>query len=67
MVTLIGFLFIIANVGLLELMDPDLLGPKQQWVYYSYAAGMWMYSTSKYTITYSLMQSGIIWFISKPC
>lgn len=45
MVTLVGFMFIIANVGLLELMDPDLLGPKQQWVYYSYAAGMWLYST----------------------
>jgi ethanolaminephosphotransferase len=45
MVTLLGFFFIIANVGLLELTDPDLLGPKQQWVYYSYAFGVWAYST----------------------
>ena len=45
MVTLIGFFFIIANVVLLELVDPDLLGPKQSWVYYSYAAGVWAYST----------------------
>ena len=27
MVTLIGFLFIIANVGLLEIYMPDLVGP----------------------------------------
>ena len=45
MVTLIGFFFIIGNVGLLELMDPDLAGPKQPWVYYSYAFGVWAYST----------------------
>lgn len=45
MVTLIGFFFIIGNVALLELMDPDLVGPKQSWVYYSYAFGVWAYST----------------------
>lgn len=45
MVTLIGFLFIIANVGLMEIVDHDLVGPKQQWVYYSYAFGVWAYST----------------------
>ncbi len=45
MVTLLGFFFIIANVALLALTDPDLLGPKQQWIYYSYAFGVWAYST----------------------
>lgn len=45
MVTLIGFFFIIANVGLLEVTDHDLAGPKQPWVYYSYAFGVWAYST----------------------
>lgn len=45
MVTLLGFFFIIGNVGLLEFMDPDLTGPKEQWVYYSYAFGVWAYST----------------------
>lgn len=45
MVTLLGFFFIIGNVGLLELTDPDLTGPKDQWVYYSYAFGVWAYST----------------------
>ncbi|KAK5172296.1 uncharacterized protein LTR77_003934 [Saxophila tyrrhenica] len=45
MVTLLGFFFIIGNVALLAVVDPDLLGPKQQWVYYSYAFGVWAYST----------------------
>lgn len=45
MVTLLGFFFIIGNVGLMSLMDPDLLGPKQAWVSYSYAFGVWAYST----------------------
>ncbi|KAF2485378.1 hypothetical protein BDY17DRAFT_322225 [Neohortaea acidophila] len=45
MVTLLGFLFILANVGLMEIKDPDLLGPKETWVYYSYAFGVWAYST----------------------
>jgi ethanolaminephosphotransferase len=45
MVTLIGFLFVIGNVGLQQIMDPDLTGPKQSWVYFSYAFGVWAYST----------------------
>jgi ethanolaminephosphotransferase len=45
MVTLIGFLFVIGNVGLQQIMDPDLTGPKHAWVYYSYAFGVWAYST----------------------
>lgn len=45
MVTLIGFLFVIGNVGLQQLMDPDLTGPQYAWVYYSYAFGVWAYST----------------------
>lgn len=45
MVTLLGFLCIIANVGLLELTDPDLLGPKHSWISYSYGLGVWAYST----------------------
>jgi hypothetical protein len=45
MVTLLGFFCIIFNVGLLELMDPDLLSPKQAWVCYSYGLGVWAYST----------------------
>lgn len=45
MVTLIGFFFIIANVALLEYADPDLTGPSNPWVCYSYAFGVWAYST----------------------
>ncbi|KAK5113096.1 hypothetical protein LTR62_003675 [Meristemomyces frigidus] len=45
MVTLLGFFFVIGNVALLQLMDPDLQGPKYSWVYYSYAFGVWAYST----------------------
>lgn len=45
MVTLIGFLFIIGNVALQQTMDPDLVGPLYPWVSYSYAFGVWAYST----------------------
>ncbi|KAL1958056.1 hypothetical protein VTO42DRAFT_5268 [Malbranchea cinnamomea] len=45
MVTLLGFVFIVGNVVLLEIYVPDLLGPAPSWVYYSFAIGMWMYST----------------------
>lgn len=44
MVTLIGFFFVIGNVGLQQLTDPDLTGPPA-WVCYSYAFGVWAYST----------------------
>lgn len=30
---------------LLEVYIPDLVGPAPSWVYYSFAFGMWMYST----------------------
>jgi ethanolaminephosphotransferase len=45
LVTLLGFFFILGNVVLLELYVPDLVGPAPSWVYYSFAFGMWMYST----------------------
>jgi hypothetical protein len=45
LVTLLGFFFILGNVILLELYVPDLVGPAPSWVYYSFAFGMWMYST----------------------
>ncbi|EMC95477.1 hypothetical protein BAUCODRAFT_123912 [Baudoinia panamericana UAMH 10762] len=45
MVTLIGLVCVVANVALLAIMDPDLQGPKYSWVYYSYAIGVWAYST----------------------
>ncbi|KAK2745024.1 hypothetical protein FQN55_006381 [Onygenales sp. PD_40] len=45
MVTLLGFMFIIGNLILLEITIPDLVGPGPSWVYYSFALGIWMYST----------------------
>lgn len=45
MVTLLGFFFILANVALLQIFMPDLVGPGPQWLYFSFAFGLWMYST----------------------
>ncbi|KAJ5114506.1 hypothetical protein NUU61_000265 [Penicillium alfredii] len=45
MVTLLGFLFIVANVFFIVLFMPDLEGPGPTWLYFSFALGMWMYST----------------------
>ncbi|MCJ1303450.1 hypothetical protein MMC08_006260 [Hypocenomyce scalaris] len=45
MVTLLGFFFILANVIFLEIFMPDLVGPGPTWLYYSFAFGLWMYST----------------------
>ncbi|KAL8732639.1 MAG: hypothetical protein Q9166_002614 [cf. Caloplaca sp. 2 TL-2023] len=45
MVTLLGFFFILADVILLEIFMPDLVGPASSWLYYSFAFGVWMYST----------------------
>ena len=45
MVTLLGFFFILGNVVLLSVFMPDLVGPGPPWLYYSFAAGVWMYST----------------------
>ncbi|KAF2099333.1 hypothetical protein NA57DRAFT_74834 [Rhizodiscina lignyota] len=45
LVTLIGFFFILGNVILLEIYVPDMVGPAPSWVYYSFAVGIWMYST----------------------
>jgi len=45
MVTLIGFFFILVNVGLLVIFMPDLVGPGPAWLYYSFAFGLFMYQT----------------------
>ncbi|RFU28366.1 hypothetical protein B7463_g7968, partial [Scytalidium lignicola] len=45
MVTLMGFGFIVTNVLFLEIWMPDLVGPGPSWLYYSFAFGLWMYST----------------------
>lgn len=45
MVTLIGFFFILGNIGLLVLVMPDLVGPGPSWLYMSFAFGLFMYQT----------------------
>ncbi|KAK3956326.1 hypothetical protein QBC32DRAFT_148752 [Pseudoneurospora amorphoporcata] len=45
MVTLIGFGFIVANVGLLLIFIPDLVGPGPSWLYFSFAFGLFAYQT----------------------
>ncbi|KAK3397936.1 hypothetical protein B0T20DRAFT_236188 [Sordaria brevicollis] len=45
MVTLIGFSFIVANVGLLLIFMPDLVGPGPSWLYFSFAFGLFAYQT----------------------
>jgi hypothetical protein len=40
MVTLLGFCFVLANVVLLEVVMPDLVGPAPSWVYFSFAFGL---------------------------
>ncbi|EFW99521.1 sn-diacylglycerol cholinephosphotransferase [Grosmannia clavigera kw1407] len=45
MVTLIGFCFILGNIGLLLIFMPDLVGPAPSWLYYSFAFGLFMYQT----------------------
>ncbi|KAK0734960.1 CDP-alcohol phosphatidyltransferase-domain-containing protein [Lasiosphaeria miniovina] len=45
MVTLLGFFCILANVGLLAIFMPDLIGPGPSWLYFSFALGLFMYQT----------------------
>ncbi|KAJ5899891.1 hypothetical protein N7495_004635 [Penicillium taxi] len=45
MVTLLGFVFIVVNVFFIEVFMPDMIGPGPSWLYFSFALGMWMYST----------------------
>lgn len=45
MVTLLGFFLIIANVMVLQIFIPDLVGPGPVWVYWSFAFALWGYST----------------------
>ncbi|KAL5615216.1 hypothetical protein BROUX41_005272 [Berkeleyomyces rouxiae] len=45
MVTLIGFFFILSNIGLLVIYMPDLVGPGPSWLYFSFAFGLFMYQT----------------------
>ncbi|KAJ1973261.1 hypothetical protein H4R34_005136, partial [Dimargaris verticillata] len=45
LITLVGFGFVIGNLGLLLYYSPDLATPAPAWVYFSSALGLWLYST----------------------
>ncbi|KAH0837043.1 Cholinephosphotransferase 1 [Fonsecaea pedrosoi] len=45
MVTLLGFCCILVNILLLCIFVPDLVGPAPPWLCFSFALGLWMYST----------------------
>jgi ethanolaminephosphotransferase len=45
LITLIGLGFVVANAFLAAYLVPDLESQTYTWVYYSFAAGIWLYST----------------------
>ncbi|KAI8070516.1 CDP-alcohol phosphatidyltransferase-domain-containing protein [Gongronella butleri] len=45
MITLIGLFFMIINVFLATIYTPDMNGDGPSWLYFSFAAGVWLYST----------------------
>ncbi|CDM32915.1 CDP-alcohol phosphatidyltransferase [Penicillium roqueforti FM164] len=45
MVTLLGFMWIVANIFIIQIFVPDMVGPGPSWIYFSFALGLWMYST----------------------
>ncbi|KAI9146431.1 CDP-alcohol phosphatidyltransferase-domain-containing protein [Paraphysoderma sedebokerense] len=45
LITLIGFGFVVFNLVTMIIFVPDLKGPGPSWIYYSFAAGIWLYST----------------------
>ncbi|KAK9455965.1 hypothetical protein V1511DRAFT_496177 [Dipodascopsis uninucleata] len=44
-ITLLGLIFIYINVICIIIFIPDLVGPGPSWLYFSFAAGLWTYST----------------------
>lgn len=45
LITLTGLGFILMNIATIEYYMPDLVGPAPSWVYYSLAAGLFLYQT----------------------
>ena len=45
LITLVGLGFVLVNVILIAYLMPNLDGPTYPWVYFSCAAGVWLYST----------------------
>ncbi|KAJ3372965.1 hypothetical protein GGF31_001502 [Allomyces arbusculus] len=45
LITLVGFSFVIINLVFILIWLPDLYGPGPSWLYFSFALGIWLYST----------------------
>ncbi|KAI8344191.1 CDP-alcohol phosphatidyltransferase-domain-containing protein [Chlamydoabsidia padenii] len=45
LITLIGLMFMIINVLFAVIFTPSMDGEGPHWIYFSFAAGMWLYST----------------------
>ncbi|KAJ3012752.1 hypothetical protein HKX48_006104 [Thoreauomyces humboldtii] len=45
LITLLGFFFVLANVAIALIYTPDLETPGPSWIYFSFAIGIWLYST----------------------
>jgi len=45
LITLCGFGFILINLACVIIFIPDLVGPGDSWLYFSFALGLWLYST----------------------
>ncbi|KAI8912203.1 hypothetical protein PhCBS80983_g00199 [Powellomyces hirtus] len=45
LITLLGFFFVLANVAIALYYSPDLETAGPSWIYFSFAIGIWLYST----------------------
>ncbi|KAJ3155953.1 hypothetical protein HDU89_005516 [Geranomyces variabilis] len=45
LITLLGFFFVLANVAIALIYTPDLETAGPSWIYFSFAIGIWLYST----------------------
>ncbi|KAG5461022.1 MAG: CDP-alcohol phosphatidyltransferase-domain-containing protein, partial [Olpidium bornovanus] len=45
LITLIGLGFVLVNLATVVVFIPDLIGPAPSWMYFSFAVGLWLYST----------------------
>jgi len=45
LITLLGFVAILANIVSIAVLVPDFVGPGPTWMYWSFVVGLWIYST----------------------
>ncbi|KAJ3036806.1 hypothetical protein HDV00_002359 [Rhizophlyctis rosea] len=45
LITLLGFVWVLANIAIMLIYTPDMVTQGPGWIYFSFALGLWMYST----------------------